>query len=138
VGGTVRVVFDTNIYISAFITPGGRGESAFLAAVDGRFRLFTSVPILTETARKLTGKFRWDREHMTEAVQHIATVAEVVKPGHRLALLADDPDNRILECARAARANFVVTGDKHLLRLERFGAARIVTLADFLQLLADE
>ncbi len=132
----MRVVFDTNIYISAFITPGGRGETAFLTAVDGRFRLFTSIPILTETAHKLTGKFRWDREHMAEAVQHIATVAEVVRPRRRLTVLTDDPDNRILECARAARADFVVTGDKHLLRLGRFGAARIVTLADFLDLLS--
>ena len=132
----MHVVFDTNIYISAFIAPGGRGEAALLAAVDGRFRLFTSIPILTETAHKLTGKFRWDQEHMAEAVQHIAAVAEMVRPRRRLTVLTDDPDNRILECARAARADFVVTGDKHLLRLGRFGAARIVTLADFLDLLS--
>lgn len=132
----MRVVFDTNIYISAFITPGGRGEAAFLAAVDGRFRLFTSIPILTETAHKLTGKFRWDREHMAEAVQHIAAVAEVVRPRRRLTVLSDDPDNRILECARASRADFVVTGDKHLLKLGRYGSTRIVTLAEFHDLLS--
>jgi putative PIN family toxin of toxin-antitoxin system len=132
----VRVVFDTNIYISAFITPGGRGEAAFTAAMDGRFRLFTSIPILTETAGKLAGKFRWERERMVEAVQHIATVAEVVRPRRRLAVLTDDPDNRILECARAARADFVVTGDKHLLKLGRYGSTRIVTLVEFLGLLS--
>lgn len=134
----MRVVFDTNIYISAFITPGGRGECALLAAVGGRFRLCTSIPILTETARKLKDKFAWDRGHATEAVQHIATVAEVIRPRRRLAVLTDDPDNRILECAQASHADFIVTGDKHLLRLARFGGSLIVTLADFLELLPRE
>lgn len=132
----MRVVFDTNIYVSAFITPGGRGEAAFTAAMDGRFRIFTSIPILTETAHKLTGKFRWDREHLAEAVQHIAAVAEVVRPRRKLTVLADDPDNRILECARASRADYIVTGDKHLLKLGRHGSTRIVTLAEFLDLLS--
>lgn len=132
----MRVVFDTNIYISAFITPGGRGEAAFTAAMDGRFRLFTSIPILTETARKLTGKFRWERERMAEAVQHIATVAKTVRPRRRLTVLADDPDNRILECASASRADYIVTGDKHLLKLGRYGSTKIVTLIEFLGLLS--
>jgi putative PIN family toxin of toxin-antitoxin system len=53
----VRVVFDTNIFISAFITPGGRAEIAWLQVVHGEVQLFTSVPILTETARILREKF---------------------------------------------------------------------------------
>ena len=131
----MRAVFDTNIYISAFITPGGRGETALLAAVTGRCRLATSIPILTETARKLVDKFHWDEVHMQTAVRHIASVAEVVKPRHKLGILADEPDNRILECARAAQADVIVTGDQHLLALARFGGARIIRLAEFLELL---
>lgn len=131
----MRAVFDTNIYISAFITPGGRGEAALLAAVTGRCYLATSIPILTETARKLVDKFHWDEEHMQAAVRHIASVAEVVKPHRKLKLLADEPDNRILECARAVKADVIVTGDQHLLRLARFGNTQIIRLAEFLELL---
>ncbi len=131
----MRAVFDTNIYISALITPGGRGEAALQSAVTGHCRLATSIPILTETARKLVDKFHWDEEHMQAAVRYIASVAEVVKPRRKLAVLADEPDNRILECARAAKADIIVTGDKHLLALVRFGTIRIVTLAEFLELL---
>ncbi len=127
-----RVVFDTNIYISAFITPGGRGEAAYLSAVRGEVELFTSVPILTELARKLREKFRWDDEHITAAVRHAAKLARVVRPVEKLAILADEPDNRILRCAREAKAELIVTGDRHLLILGEFEGVRIVTLAVFL------
>jgi putative PIN family toxin of toxin-antitoxin system len=128
-----RVVFDTNIYISAFITPGGRGEAAFLRAVKGELELFTSVPILTELARKLRGKFRWDDEHVTAAIRHVAGAARVVKPTERLTVLADEPDNRILECAREANAELIVTGDRHLLTLGEYEGIGIITLAKFLE-----
>lgn len=113
-----KVVFDTNIYISALITPGGRGESAYLKAGGGCIQQFTSVPILTELAGKLQGKFKWDAERVKEAIRHVAAVATVLKPDKRLTVLADDPDNRILECAVEAHAEAIVTGDRHLLDLD--------------------
>ncbi len=128
-----RVVFDTNIYISAFITPGGRGENAYQKAVDGSIMLYSSVPILTELARKLQDKFKWDSDRVKAAVSHIAAVATVLKPSERICVVADEPDNRILECAVAASADMVVTGDRHLLVLETHEGIDIVTLADFLE-----
>jgi len=128
----MRVVFDTNIYISAFITPGGRGEAACLKAVYGELALVTSVPILTELAGKLRGKFHWEDEQIKAAVRHMAVVAVVVKPVERLAVLADEQDNRILECAREAGAEMIVTGDRHLLELGRYEGTAIVSLAAFL------
>ena len=128
----MRVVFDTNIYISAFITPRGRAETALLRAVHGEFLLFTSVPILTEMARKLREKFRWDDGHITAAVRHAAAVGTVVKPALTLAVLADEPDNRILECALEAKAGIIVTGDRHLLNLGEYEGVIIVNLAAFL------
>lgn len=127
-----RVVFDTNVYVSAFITPGGRGEAAYLRAVRGEVGLVTSVPILTELARKLREKFHWDDEHIQNACRHIASVAEVVKPKKRISVLSDDADNRILECAKEARAEIIVTGDRHLLRLREYEKIAIITLAAFL------
>jgi uncharacterized protein len=129
----VRVVFDTNIYISAFITPGGRAEAAWLRAIEGEIELFTSVPILTETAHKLREKFRWDDAHITSAIRHVAAVASVVKPPRTLAVLADEPDNRILECAVEAKAGLIVTGDRHLLELGAYEGIAIATLSGFLE-----
>jgi len=128
-----RVVFDTNIYISAFITPGGKGEAALRMAIDGRIDLYASVPILTELARKLRGKFHWDDAHITAAIRHVAAVATIVRPELRLDVLTDEPDNRILECALGAGAETIVTGDRHLLTLESYQGVKIATLARFLE-----
>ena len=128
-----KVVFDTNIYISAFITPGGRGEAAYQKPVDGSIQLLSSVSILTELAGKLQGKFKWDAERVKAAVRHVAAVATVLKSDKRLAVLADEPDNRILECAVEAQAEAIVTGDKHLLDLVTYEGIEIVTLVVFLE-----
>jgi uncharacterized protein len=128
----MSVVFDTNIYISAFITPGGRGEAAYLKAVNGELELVTSVPILTELAGKLRGKFHWDDDHIKTAIRHVAAVSLVVKPVLRLSVLADEPDNRILECALETGAELIVTGDRHLLELGSYKETEIISLAAFL------
>jgi predicted nucleic acid-binding protein len=68
----VRVVFDTNIYVSALAIPGGNAEEAYLEAIRGTFELFTSVAILTETARVLQTKFDWSEDKPSSSSQEIA------------------------------------------------------------------
>ena len=58
--------------------------------------------------------------------------ARLVAPTQTLNILADEPDNRILECALAADADFIVTGDHAMLALRRVGDTRIVSLSDYL------
>lgn len=132
----MRAVFDTNIYVSAFAIPGGQAETAYLAAIHGRFQLFTSVPILTETATVLQNKFDWSEENARALVQTIGRVATVVTGGRRLRVVQDEPDNRILECAVRAEAEYIITGDRQLLALIQHESIRILRLADFLSLLA--
>lgn len=132
----MRAVFDTNIYVSAFAIPGGRAEEAYLSALRGRFELFTSVPILTETATVLQHKFDWAEEKTRGLVQAISRVASVVRATSRLRVVEDEPDNRILECAIQAHANFIVTGDRHLLTLQRYEGVEVIGLTAFLELLS--
>jgi putative PIN family toxin of toxin-antitoxin system len=131
----LRVVFDTNIYVSAFVVPGGNAEKAYLSATHGRFELFTSVAILTELARKLEEKFGWEKQKIALLITSIADVAVVLRTTPSLKVLSDDPDNRILECAVKAEAHLLVTGDKHLLKLEHHANFKIVKLSDFLRVL---
>jgi putative PIN family toxin of toxin-antitoxin system len=128
----VRVVFDTNIYISAFAIPGGNAEEAYVEAIRGRFELFTSVAILTETARVLQTKFDWTEDKIRQAIHDISETATVLRTRPTLHLLKDKPDNRILECALAAQAQWMVTGDHHLLILRHHGDCEIGSLAAFL------
>jgi putative PIN family toxin of toxin-antitoxin system len=134
----MRVVFDTTVFISAFIVPGSQGEQAFLLARRRRCDLYTSVAILTETAQKLREKFAQEEEDVKEALKVISRAATVLKPIVRVKVLTDVPDNRILECALTAPADLVVTGDRHLLSLRKFQGIPIVRLADFLRMFPDE
>jgi putative PIN family toxin of toxin-antitoxin system len=131
----LRVVFDTNIYISAFVIPGGNAQKAYLGAINGDFELYTSVAILTELARKLEEKFGWEKPRIAQLITSIADVAVVLKTTPRLKVLSDDPDNRILECASKAEADFLITGDNHLLELEQYGNFNIVKLSAFLTII---
>jgi putative PIN family toxin of toxin-antitoxin system len=134
----MRVVFDTNIFISAFVTSGSQGERAFLHARRRRCDLYTSVAILTEVAHKLREKFGQTEEDIKKTLQTISRAAAVLTPPMTLNMLTDTPDNRILECARAAPADLMVTGDRHLLDLKQFQGIPIVRLVDFLRMFPDE
>ena len=131
----MKVVFDSNIFISAFAIPGGKAEQAFLQAIKETFTLYTSVSILTETSQKLREKFGWDDKRIIRLLKYIKTVAIILKTEPTLHALKDEPDNRILECAIEGKVDFIVTGDKHLLDLINYKEIKIVTLSGFLTLL---
>jgi putative PIN family toxin of toxin-antitoxin system len=129
----LKVVLDTNIFISAFVIPGGKAEAAYSHALRKDFTLYSSVAILTETAQKLREKFGWQQDKITSLLKAIAKVAIVIKTEPHLHHLTDEPDNRVLECADAVDADFIVTGDKHLLFLKHFQNTNVIKLSDFLK-----
>ena len=102
--------------------------------MEGKVEVWTSVAILMEMAGKLREKFHWRDELIKAAIKHIANTAKVIKPSIKINMLADEPDNRILECAQGAGAEIIVTGDKHLLDLVAFEGIKIIRIADFLKL----
>lgn len=128
----LKVVFDTNVYISAFAFPNSKAEEAYLLVVRDKVELYTSVPILTELARKLREKFYWEDRKITYILKHISRIATVTKPDIKITRLQDETDNRILECAKASNANLIVTGDQHLLSLKEFDGIGITRIAGFL------
>jgi putative PIN family toxin of toxin-antitoxin system len=131
----VRVVFDTNVFVSALVVPGSLSDEAYGRAIAREFRLVTSVAIVTELAGRLRVKFGWEEAAITRAIRSIAHVAEVVKTEPHLSVVPDTTDNRILECAEKAAADLIATGDPHLLRLRRFGQTGIVKVSTFLHTL---
>jgi putative PIN family toxin of toxin-antitoxin system len=134
----LKVVFDTNIFISAFVIPGSKAEEVYVDVLRGSFILCSSVAILTETAQKLREKFGWPEDTVTRLLKTVAKVAMIVKTRSHLHVLSDEPDNRILECAIEAKADFIVTGDNHLLSLKQYQNIKMVKLSDFLQILRNQ
>lgn len=128
---TIKVVFDTNVYVSAFGIPGSLSEEVYRLALSRKIRLVTSPAILAETANAFGRKFDVSDEDIQSALRQIADVAKVVKPKVSLAVLSDEADNRILECALHVRADFIISGDKHLRVLKDYQGTRIVTVSEF-------
>jgi uncharacterized protein len=131
-----RVVLDTNVFLSA-LTFGGKPEVVFEMARSGKIRMVVSPPILAELATILKSKFAWDDEEVREALMVVGRHAELVKPGLRLQVLEDDADNRILECAVEGRADWIVSGDHHLLDLKEFQGIPIVRVSAFLSIMGE-
>jgi putative PIN family toxin of toxin-antitoxin system len=100
----------------------------------GDFELYTSIAILTELARKLEDKFGWEKQKIAHLINSITNVAIVLKTIPSLKILSDEPDNRILECASKAKADLLITGDKHLLNLKQYENIKIVSLSAFLMM----
>ena len=104
----------------------------------GRATALLSEPILGEILGVLGRKFSADREELARTAIFLGELTEPVAPRLRLKALADDPDNRILECAVAGRADLIVTGDRALLKLCHFEGIEIITLRAFLLRMAGE
>ncbi|MCD6042691.1 MAG: hypothetical protein K0R40_2294 [Burkholderiales bacterium] len=128
----MSVVFDTNVLVSALAFPGGRGEEALRRIVDERDVLILSKPILDELLGVLARKFSRDAEELAHTAVFLTALAVMAKPTRRLRVVADDADNRILECAVAGRADAIVTGDQALLGLREYREIRLRSLRDYL------
>jgi putative PIN family toxin of toxin-antitoxin system len=129
----MRVVFDTNILVSALVFPGGQGEAALRRIIDGTDRLLLSKAILNELLEVLGRKFARDAEELAHVAVFLSELATVVAPGRRLRVAKDDPDNRILECAVTGHAQAIITGDKALLALKQFKGIPVRTLRSYLE-----
>jgi putative PIN family toxin of toxin-antitoxin system len=129
----LRVVFDTNVLVSALAFPGGRGEEALRRIVDERDVLILSKPIVDELLGVLARKFSRDAEELAHTAVFLTALAVMAKPTRRLRVVKDEADNRILECAVAGRADAIVTGDQDLLGLREYRGIRLLSLRDYLQ-----
>ncbi len=128
-------VLDTNVLISAF---GWDGNEARIleAALLGRVKMAAS-PFLIEEFRRvaLRPRMGFNPEKVEAFLSKVLEVALLVNTRPTLRLLSDIADNRVLECAAEAKADFIVTGDSGLLALKSFKKTRIVSSKDFLALI---
>jgi putative PIN family toxin of toxin-antitoxin system len=132
----IRVVADTNVYVSAIVF-GGTCEEILALSRAGVVELFFSPAIQGELRLVLRRTFGWPGFQVREALAEVSALASLIRPSVRLSgILSYEQDHRILECALAAEADFLVTGDKqHLQPLKAFRGIPIVSPREFLDLL---
>lgn len=128
----MRVVCDTNILISALVFPGGSPERILDLARQGHIELYISDFIINEFSHVLEHKFHFGQNDVHKRVDYMKGLANTVAPKEKLSVIrAHEPDNRILECAVAANADVLISGDKHVLRIDEYKGIKIVAASDF-------
>jgi putative PIN family toxin of toxin-antitoxin system len=133
----LRVVLDTNVYVSAFNYPKGVLFPIWQHARLNTYELFLSPAIVNETGRVLRDDFAWDNSRIRLQLQALSQVGEIVTVTAVPNVIKHDPmDNQILGCALASKAHVIVSGDRDLLRLKEYEGIRIVSPIDFLHMLA--
>ncbi|OIO76497.1 MAG: putative toxin-antitoxin system toxin component, PIN family [Elusimicrobia bacterium CG1_02_37_114] len=128
-----KIVCDTNILISAFVFPGGPPEEIFRGVITQDYQLGISESILEEFKKVLIKKFFWPEERTNEIIELIKRNSVTVTPKLELKVIHDEPDNRILECAIEFKADCIISGDKHILKLRKYKKIRILDASVFLK-----
>jgi putative PIN family toxin of toxin-antitoxin system len=135
-GGLLRVVVDTNVYISAFLHPERAIFQIVHQAAERRYRLLISPAIVNEVGRVLRETFGIEERTRIHRLKALVKAAELINPKLTLDVIREDPpDNRILECAVEGGAHLIVSGDRHLRRLKIYQGIPIVRPIDFLRTL---
>ena len=131
----LRVVLDTNVLISGLCF-GGLPARLLRLALTGRLELATSPPLIEEFKRVMELKFPHKQAAIEGTLAELSLLWEKVPASllPRISAVAADPaDDRVLECAVAARAEAIVSGDKHLLGLAQFRGIPILPPSLFIQ-----
>jgi uncharacterized protein len=131
-----RVVVDTNVLISALLTPTGTpGQVMRELATSGSTLLLSRITFLELASRLARPKFDRYRtpEQMDRYLEWLAELAEWVKPSIRITDCRDPDDNRFLEILVAGDGSLLITGDPDLLELHPYEDRPIITPAEFLR-----
>ena len=134
----IRGVLDTNVVVSGVINPEGPAALILALAMSKKFRCYVSEPVLDEYTEVLArARFRLDQQRVGLLLRSLHKAAVLVARRKMLRITSDPDDNRILECALEARADYVVTGNtRHF--PSQFQDIRIISPQRFLTVVAAE
>lgn len=134
----MKIFFDTNVYVAEAIL--GEAAEAMLAATENAsWRIFVSDYLLEEIERVLTDYLGFSDRLARLTRQRTARRAIYIAERPSRHVVPNDPaDSPILRAALEAGADFLVTNDKHLLALSPYEGLRILSMAEYYELLVNE
>ncbi len=131
----IKVVLDTNVLVSATFWRG-KPYLVLRGAAEGKFKAFSSFAIINEFKHVLQRDFFLSEPQSDHIIQTTMGIVEVVNPSSAVEVINEDPsDDKILDCALEANAEYIVSADNHLLKLREYAGIRIVTAEEFFQLI---
>jgi putative PIN family toxin of toxin-antitoxin system len=138
----IRIVPDTNLFVSALLKPDSIPDKIIGLVREDKVLMLTSDAICSEITRvlfypKIRKRLAATDEELHDFVRLLRAVAITTPDILKLPPLAADPDDtKYLVCAVEGHADFIVSGDHHLTDLVIFQGIRVVTPADFLQIIS--
>jgi uncharacterized protein len=131
----LRIVLDTNIFISAAFL-GRVCEEIIQFCRFGKVNVFISRDIIREIEDKLRSKFLWKSNQIRIFIDSILEFCNLIEVNENIVFIKDDPDDdKILECAVTAKCDYIISGDRHLIKLGSYKDIKILRPADFLFLI---
>jgi len=139
-----RIVIDTNILVSAILTPKGNPAKVLKLVLEGKLNLIISPAILEETQQvlryprlvKLMKKNKITMKEVYDFLEKMSKVAVITPDQLKIDAIPDDPaDNKILACGLEGEADYIISGNHHLTDLKIFQGIKIVNPADFLTII---
>lgn len=131
-----RLVIDNNVVISSIFWDKGNPHKVINLAIENKISNFTSPKMLQELVKVLREKFKQPEEIIQRQLSLVANYSKIVRPNIKIKVVKDDPkDDMVLECAETANAEYIVSGDNHLLNLKQFKGIKILTPKQFLDLI---
>src|SRR3989344_7633177 len=127
----LKLVLDTNILVSALIY-GGKPEQVYNLVLEKQIIAITSTVLFSELQDVLIKKFNFDPRRVKQLERIIKKHFKVVYPNETINAVKDDDDNRVLEAAKEGKCEYIITGDKELLKIRKYKHIKIVTAEEFL------
>lgn len=135
----IRAVIDTNVLVSALLSPEGNAALIVQAIKAGLISIFLTDEIAREYADVLKRpKFGFEPDVTSGLLDMIHMQASVVQPDRSATASPDPGDTKFLQCALAARADAIITGNQRHYPDGPYGATEIVSISEFLDRLTDE
>ncbi len=124
---SIKVVFDTNILISSTLWVGSVAQKLLFHCIKEDIPIFSSQEIIEEYQKILKRDFGYSEEEIESVMEKIFQFISLVNPNIKVNTVKEDSDdNKIIECALESKADYIITYDKHLLKLINFEGVKII------------
>ena len=130
----MRVTVDTNFLISATQWDYSVAHKLLKKFIISDAKIFTTQDILDETAEVLERDFEYNKNQAKNIIEKILLFAKLIEPKQKVEIVKDDPDdNKVIECAIKSSSDYIVTYDKHLLKLKEYKGITILKPEEILK-----
>jgi len=131
-----KIVFDTNVLVSSIFWENGAPHEVVAKAQEQKVQNHTSLELLRELEDILLHKFKQPEDIVKRQLDLVRAFSFIIEPMTRIFAVKDDPDdNMVLECAVSCNADYIISGDSHLLSLKEYKGIKVLSSREFLEII---